>query len=201
MLKKLYNAGYFNYEKFIIENLKKLSLSSDEAIVLTKLLYHAKKDNQVSFDLLATEVTLKTSELENVLNDLLDRGFYSTYLVTNNNVAEENISLDGFFERAEDILNYSDVDLDDELHSVISYLKNKMNRQLTSTELDIISSFVTDDYYKLDDFKNACEKVLKKRKTISIKALSTELSSKEKVKNEEAKETPDFVKDFIKKLK
>ena len=50
MLKKLYNAGYFNYEKFIIENLKKLSLSSDEAIVLTKLLYHAKKDNQVSFD-------------------------------------------------------------------------------------------------------------------------------------------------------
>lgn len=201
MLKKLYNAGYFNYEKFIIENLKKLSLSPDEAIVLTKLLYYAKKEQKAIYDILSTELTLKTSELENVLNNLLERGFYTTYLVNNNGVREENISLDGFFERAEEIVDYSDNDLDDELHSVISYLKNKMNRQLTSTELDIISSFVREDYYKLDDFKAACDRVLKKRKTISIKALSTELASKEKVKNEEAKETPDFVKDFIKNLK
>ena len=48
MLKKLYNSGYFNYEKFIIENLKKLSLSPDEAIVLTKLLYYAKKEQKES---------------------------------------------------------------------------------------------------------------------------------------------------------
>ncbi|MBQ9449068.1 MAG: hypothetical protein IJU60_04255 [Acholeplasmatales bacterium] len=201
MLKKLYNSGYFNYEKFIIENLKKLSLSPDEAIVLTKLLYYAKKEQKAIYDILSTELTLKTSELENVLNNLLERGFYNTYLVTTNGVAEEKISLDGFFERAEEIVDYSDVSLDDELHSVISYLKSRMNRQLTSTELDIVSSFVRDDYYKLDDFKVACDKVLKKRKTISIKALSTELASKEKVKNEEAKETPDFVKDFIKNLK
>lgn len=201
MLKKLYRAGCFDYEKFILNNLKKFSLSPTEAFVLIKILELSFETNKISIDDLDSALTIKRVDLENTLNDLLDRGFYSIYLVDNNGFNEENVSLDGFFEKANDVLNYSGVDLNDELHSVVSFLKLKLKRQLTSTELDIISSLVLDDYYNLEDFKTACDKVLKRRKTISIKALSAELASKETVKNDEAKETPDFVKDFIKKLR
>ena len=201
MIKKLYKAGCFNYEKFILDNLKRLSLSPSEALVLIKVLELSFETNKISLDDLEGVLTLKRSEIENTLGDLFDRGFYNIYLANNNGYEEENISLDGFFEKVNDILNYTNNDMNDELHSVITYLKTKLNRQLSSTELDIISSLVLDDYYKLEDFKGACDRVLKRRKTISIKALSSELANKEAVKNEEAKETPDFVKDFIKNLR
>jgi sugar-specific transcriptional regulator TrmB len=38
MLKKLYEKGYFDYKKFILENQKKLGLTPNEALVLMELL-------------------------------------------------------------------------------------------------------------------------------------------------------------------
>ena len=45
MIDKLYDGGYFDYQGFILSNLKGLSLTSDEAIVLIKILDCYKKSD------------------------------------------------------------------------------------------------------------------------------------------------------------
>ena len=80
MLKNLYKKGYFNYRNFILENLKGLSLSTSEAIVLICLLDEVKETGKVSITNLTDKILMKKNEIENVLASLLDRKFYSFYL-------------------------------------------------------------------------------------------------------------------------
>ncbi len=200
MVKKLFELGYFNYQDFILDNIKKLSLSPIEALLLIKMLDQFKNDKRILIDNLSNEILEKRKNIEEAISTLMEKGFYSIYISYENGLGEEAISLDGFFETVEKMLDNSSIlDTDDELQSVIDYLNEKLNRILSSQELEIVTSLVKDDYYSLNNFKDAIEVKLKDRSSITIKAIAKALATKEQKKNIEPKN--DLIKDFIKNVK
>lgn len=196
MLKKLFLAGCFDYKKFIFDNLKRLSLSPNEVIVLITLIDEIKETKKFSISSMEKTILLKREEIENILGTLLERGFYSIYLSKEDGLDEERVSLDGFFLKVEHILEYSDENKEEELYTISNYLSETLNRILTDSELDILKSLVLEDYHKLDEFKAAVKK-LEKRKNITFKLIVSNLNTM----NEEKEKTPSYVLDFIDKLK
>ena len=200
MIKKLYESGYFNYKDFILDNMKKLSLSSIEAIVLIKMLDEFKVDKRILIDDITSQLAEKRSLVEEAMSSLNEKSFYSIYINYENGLGEEAASLDGFFERVELLLNnLGNQDKDDELHSSIEYLSNTFNRILTPQEIEIITSLVLDDYYNLDNFKNAVEVKLKGRNVITVKMIAKALATKDK--KTEVKPNNEMMKEFIKNIK
>ena len=200
MIKKLFESGYFNYQDFILDNMKKLSLSPLESIVLLKMLDEFKTDKRILMDEILNDLVEKRSSVEEALANLNEKGFYEVYITNDNGLGEEAASLDGFFEKVESILNNNIVsDKGDELYSVIEYLNNTLNRVLTSDEIDMVTSLVKDDCYYLDSFKNAVEVKLKNRSVITIKTIAKALATKDKPKN--VKANNELMKDFINKVK
>lgn len=196
MLRKIYNKGWFDYKKFILDNLKRLSITSCEAIVLIKMLDNYSKTDvfdSSSFD----DLGIKSSDLDKVLSNLLDRGFYELYLKDDNNKSCEAISLNGFFDKASGIINTT-VEYKEELPLIINLCQEGLNKILTSTELDIITSLYEDDNYSFDEFKNAIDDLNKSKKALNVKALATNLSLR---RNAKKSETPKYVKEFINNIR
>lgn len=200
MLKKLYELGCFNYQKFIFENSKKLSLSCSEAMVLINILDQYQKSHKMSIDKINEALNMTVCEIQNTLSSLMERDFYQIFITYDDGLGQESISLDGFFKKCSSIILNNAIMPEDEIHVVTKYLSERLNRILTSQEIDILTSLVMDDRYNLDNFKCACDSLTKKKRLITIRSLAQELLSKEK-KAPEVKSTPGFVKDFINSIK
>ncbi len=198
MLKKLYDLGYFNYQRFIIENSKRLSLSCEEAMVLINILNQYQTSKRMNIQSIVASLNMTVDMVQNTLSILMERGFYEIFISYDDGLGEESISLDGFFKKCEGIILSNAIMPEDELHVVISYLTEKLNRVLTSSEIDIITSLVMDDRYNLDNFKAACEAILEKKRLLTIKAIAQALANHEEPS---IKPAPGFVKEFMKAIK
>ena len=202
MLRKLYYKGYFNYEKFIIENQKKLSISPIESVLLIKILDIYPINKNITIDMLSNSILLKPKEIEDALGDLLGRGFIS-YELTNNKSGKaiEEIKIDGIFNIFNDFLNEVDDDKQNELSLVVKYVQRILNKvNLSQNDIDIIKSLVNEDGYTLADFKNACENKLKDRNLYSIKMIVSALSSNEDSIKKENKMSSKMT-EFLSKVK
>ncbi|MBE6137021.1 MAG: hypothetical protein E7176_01310 [Erysipelotrichaceae bacterium] len=200
MIKKLYECDCFDYQKFILNNTKQLSLSADETVVLIKLL-----DNYKSSKIMSTNsfksLSLTKTHLEKALLGLLERMFYEIYINYDNGTGVEHISLDGFFAKAERLLNNKISNPDDELFQVNKYLKEEFNRLLVAKELDIVSSLVIEDCYRLNDFIRAVENLKSKDKLLSIKNIAQALAIKEEDEKPKASPAPKCVQAFFNSIK
>ncbi len=201
MIKKLYELGYFDYKGFILDNLKSLSLSTTEAIILIKMLDDYKESSSYNSEALRNKMNIRKDTFENALANLLERKIYEIYLsYDNDSRGFEAVSLDGFFELASDIINNNQKYDENEVHSIIMYVNKEINRVLTSNELDIIKSLIEEDRYTMDDFTRAIENIKNSKRILSIKTISTELArGASSVK--EKKDAPECVKNFIKNIK
>ena len=200
MLKKLYELGCFDYQKFITQNSKKLSVSCNEAMVLINILDQYSVDHKMSIDKISESLNMTVRTIQNTLSSLMERELYQIFITYDNGLGHESISLDGFFKKCQSILENDALMPDDEIHVVSKYLSVRLNRILTSQEIDIITSLVMDDRYNLDDFKNACDSLDKKKRLITIRSLAQALASGDK-KAPEVNATPGFVKDFFQAIK
>lgn len=202
MLRKLYYKGYFNYEKFIIENQKKLSISPIESVLLIKILDIYPTNKNITIDMLSNSILLKPKEIEDALGDLLGRGFIS-YELTNNKSGKaiEEIKIDGIFNIFNDFLNEVDDDKQNELSLVVKYVQRILNKvNLSQNDIDIIKSLVNEDGYTLADFKNACENKLKDRNLYSIKMIVSAISSNDDSIKKENKMSSKMT-EFLSKVK
>lgn len=197
MLKKLYELGYFNYQKYIIEHMKELSLNSDETIILINILDFYKDDKTLSSEKLSQRLSLTKTKIDKALASLLERQYYEIYINYDNGIGQEYISLDGFFNKAEAFIDVNSSMSDDELHLVCQYISKEMNRILTSQELEIIQSMVIEDRYSLDDIKKAREVLKINKKLLTMKNLAQALV----VKSEPVKPVNNVLKDFINNIK
>lgn len=201
MIKKLYESGYFDYKNFILDNLKSLSLSTTEAIILIKILDIYKNSESFNLELLKSQMNVRKDVFETALANLLDRKLYEIYLsYDDNDKGSEKISLDGFFDRVEDILNNNQSFDENEVHSIIMYVSGEFNRLLSSNELEIMKSLIEDDRYIKSDFVSAIDNLKDSKRLLNIKNLSNELS-KLRSTSKKKKETPEYVKNFIKSIK
>ncbi len=198
MLKKLYQMGCFNYQNFILEHMKELYLSSDEAIVLIKILDGYRTNKSLSSESLISSTSLTKSKVDKSLASLLERSFYEIYINYDHGIGQEYISLDGFFVMVEKILNHKNIDTNDELYAVTQYVTKKMNRILTSKELEILTSLIIEDKYTFKDIEKACDYLKLKSKIITLKNIAQALVVKEEGK---PKVTSKVAQDFYNKIK
>lgn len=198
MIKELYECGCFDYKEFIHQKQKTLSLTNDEAMVLVQILNMYKTNKSISNNDLYNVLNMAQNDIDNVLVKLLERDIYSIYVSFEDGLGQESISLDGFFNLVEELLSNQMPDKQNELFVVNKWLSQKLNRILSSNEIDIISSLVENDGYTLADFENAYKSLEGKYKLITIKhlvqALSGDTFSKEKPKNVMLKSFMDSIK-------
>ena len=116
-----------------------------------------------------------------------------------NGIVEEFISLKGFFNKAKDLLESNPNEINDELTMINNLVKDKLNRILTSKEIEIIAALVLEDRYTINDFKRACKLLEDKKKNITIRGLAQALATKEPV--EKPNPTSNVVKDFFNSIK
>lgn len=200
MIKKLFEAGYFDYKSFILDNLKTLSLSTTEALVLIKIMDNYKITKSFNPEAIREKMNIRKDSFENALAVLLDRKLYEIYLVYDNDIASEAVSLDGFFDFVEKILDNKEVFDEDVVHSIIMTLSSELKRVLSSNEIEIVKSLVLEDRYSEQDFCDAIVAIKESNRLLNIRNISNELS-RQKGNTKTKKETPKYVKDFIKCIK
>lgn len=201
MLKKLYLEGYFDYKKFIIDNQKKLGLTPNETIVLISLLEsYAKDQDSISMDSIQDKVLLPKEEVAESLSKLLTKKYYSIFLKESDGRSYEAISIDGFFNHSKDILNNTLSESDSDIYTITSLVQDKINRVLSSSELDIITTLVNEDKYTVNDFKEVITSLESKKRRITVKIIAQELA----IPKEEApkpKKNNKMISDFMSKIK
>lgn len=201
MLKKLYLEGYFDYKKFIIDNQKKLGLTPNETIVLISLLESYSKDqDSISMDSIQDKVLLPKEEVAESLSKLLTKKYYSIFLKESDGRSYEAISIDGFFNHSKDILNNTLSESDSDIYTITSLVQDKINRVLSSSELDIITTLVNEDKYTVNDFKEVITSLESKKRRITVKIIAQELA----IPKEEApkpKKNNKMISDFMSKIK
>ena len=83
--------------------------------------------------------------------------FYEIYIIYENGIGQEKISVDSFFNKVSILLNGISNNSEDELRLVCKEVQEAVNRILTSKELEIINSLVLEDKYTLENFKKSLE--------------------------------------------
>lgn len=200
MIKKLYEIDCFNYQRFILDNLKSLSLSSDEALVLINILDNYKDKNEISMEKLKSKMNLSLLEIQEVLTGLMDKDFYSIYILNENGLVSEKVTLDGFFQKAKAIVNKNKSNNLDDIQKIMSYVSTKLNRLLTNQEIEIIQSLIVEDNYEYNDFENAISKLENSHKVISVKAIAQAIVIKPENKMK-VNPSNDIMKDFFNSIK
>ena len=170
MLKKLYFNGWFDYKSFILDNQKKLALSSTESLILIHLLDIMKVSVIFDKENLKNKINARKDKFENSLANLLSKGLCEIYLLEKDGISYEAFNMDGFFEKCKDILDDTLKLDDDELESILKLVEKGLNKLLSGNEIEIVKSLVFDDRYTLDDFKLALKK-LENRNVKNIKSL------------------------------
>ena len=198
MIKKLYECGCFDYKKFIMDNMKKLGLNSDETIVLITMLDHYLDDSMLTNESLLKYLPFTKEKLEKALASLLERSFYEIYIIYENGIGQEKISVDSFFNKVSILLNGISNNSEDELRLVCKEVQEAVNRILTSKELEIINSLVLEDKYTLENFKKSIETLKGKGRLITIKNIVATLSNKEEIN---VKPNNTLIKDFFNSIK
>lgn len=199
MIRKLYEEGYFQFQKFILDHAKALALTPEESVVLIKILEEYPQSKTLSGESLSENIALPKTKIDKALGSLLERGFYEIYIHYENGIGREYICVDGFFGKVQNILGILKEDYQNELYRVNQYLAKEMNRILTAKELEILSSLVLEERHTLDDIQRTCEALKKKGKIITMRALAQGLSVREET--EPANPSSKVVQDFFKSIK
>ena len=159
-------------------------------------------DDKKSFsvDEIKANVLLPIEDIQETLSKLMTKKYYKIYTKTDDNgLMSEVMSLDGFFNHAKNYLNNSLSTSDSDLYTISSIIQEKLNRILTSSELDIITSLVNDDKYSVADFQRVITSLEDKKRRITVKVIAQELAIPSNTKEE--KKSNKQLSDFISKIK
>lgn len=174
MLEKLYELGYINLEKIILDNYKELNINEKEAIILIEFVSsHSKYDGNVYEDKLASKLHLDTNEVSNIIARFLELNILDcSYLITNG-VGQTHYSLTPLFEQIEKLLSSSKENKENTVE-IISYLESKLLRNLSSAEMDKVLLW-KEDNITLEDVVKAVDKLTSSNTSITILKLEKSL--------------------------
>ena len=168
ILKRLFESDCFDYKKFILDNLRHLIIDASEAIVLIKIIEYYETTDIFNLEKLRETAPLSKKNFDEALASLLDKGFYSIYLKETNGISEEAISIEGFFDRCEQLLSSKTSNEPSELQEILRIVSVGLNKILIATDIEIVKSLVEDDMYTKNDFEKAFVK-LNEKNVVNIK--------------------------------
>lgn len=167
---------YLDYNAILIDNYKKLGLNEEElALLLLVDLFEKQNPSLITGETLSLKTTLDEQKVDEILTSLIERNFLSYETVNNIMVTslkplkEKILDLfkrDFLLSPASDILTLND----EGNNEVFKVFEQKMNRSLTSLELDAIRSWLSEGIKK-EVIIDALNEHLQKAKRVSFKAL------------------------------
>ncbi|MDE5566484.1 MAG: hypothetical protein K2I77_05810 [Anaeroplasmataceae bacterium] len=199
MLEQLFQKGYLNYNKLILDYAKPLGLGADEAFILVKLLDEFYKNGTISMDNIHNEVLIESEKMDKILASLMDRGFYEIFLAYDHGVGKECFSFEPLFSKL-DMLLSSKVEADAyDIEKANQYLTSKLNRVLTANELEILQKLMLEDHYTYDEIVSTIDYILRENRILSMRSITMGLAkTKNQIKTN--KEMPASFQEFIKKI-
>ena len=149
-LNKVISDGNIVIPLYILKYFKKLNLTMDEFIFLMYL--YNKQDNlDFNPEKIAFDLNLDIMEVMGYISILTDKGYITLdVLKTENNILEEVINLNNFYERISTFLINSEVDIKEEnkKENILQYVEQELGRPLNSLEIKTIHDW---QEAKIDD--------------------------------------------------
>jgi len=130
--------------RYIFNNYKKLGLTEEELIVL---IYLINVDGKIVYnpELFVNELHIEKFKAMEIMNNLVEKKMISFYLEKNNNISEEYISLELFYDKV--FLQLIDVSLDKEEDSnIYSIFEKELGRSLSPIEYELINGWIECNY-------------------------------------------------------
>ena len=149
-LNKVISDGNIVIPLYILKYFTKLNLTMDEFIFLMYL--YNKQDNlDFNPEKIALDLNLDIMEVMGYISILTDKGYITLdVLKTENNILEEVINLNNFYERISTFLINSEVDIKEEnkKENILQYVEQELGRPLNSLEIKTIHDW---QEAKIDD--------------------------------------------------
>lgn len=149
-LNKVISDGNIVIPLYILKYFKKLNLTMNEFIFLMYL--YNKQDNlDFNPEKIALDLNIDIMEVMGYISILTDKGYITLdVLKTENNILEEVINLNNFYERISTFLINSEVDIKEEnkKENILQYVEQELGRPLNSLEIKTIHDW---QEAKIDD--------------------------------------------------
>jgi hypothetical protein len=163
-LKKLFESQSIVFEQLIYVHHKELDLTSDEMMVIFGLLDIYKKRNSFSLSALQKRITIVQKDLGAIIDALITKTYLHTYLDDQaESKAKELFHLDGLFSKLEHLIDTKELikskPNDEGLKKVIVLLEQKLNRLLTSTELQTLRLLIETHQVTLESLSDIIEQL------------------------------------------
>jgi hypothetical protein len=163
-LKKLFESQSIVFEQLIYVHHKELDLTSDEMMVIFGLLDIYKKRNSFSLSALQKRITIVQKDIGAIIDALITKTYLHTYLDDQaQSKAKELFHLDGLFSKLEYLIDTKELikskPNDEGLKKVIVLLEQKLNRLLTSTELQTLRLLIETHQVTLESLNDIIEQL------------------------------------------
>ena len=168
MIYQLYINGYFNYKNFLYDNALALGLAPSDILVLIYLLDEYKKGNKkINIADIENKILLHKNEISNVLSNLLEKSFYNVVLVNQNNILEEEITIEPFIKKVEEF--YKNDDDNTTNKKIFSLIEKKSKRLLSATDYENINNLIVIENYDYNDFVSTINYLEKAKLDVSVR--------------------------------
>ena len=141
-LNKFIGEGNVVIPLYILKCFKKLNLTMDEFVFLMYL--QSRQDNlEFNPEKIANDLNLDIMEVMGYVSVLTDKGYLSLDVMkSENNVLEEVINLDSFYEKISTILIDFGNNVDEDKTSIFAYIEKELGRPLNSLEIKTIEGWL-----------------------------------------------------------
>ncbi len=151
---KLIKSRTISFIEVLIGNYNKIGLNELEALIIAKLYYLSLEDNNQSFDVIASSMTINENELAEKIVELEKLGYLD--------IETNKYSLDKTIDKLGMVLENSDNQISDrkqDIGEIVSYIESSFQRTITSKDLILINHWL-DEKYEVDDIKRAVLKTM-----------------------------------------
>ncbi len=192
MLKKLFEDGYLDLAKLVLDKYTSLNLQAVDAVVLIKMLNLYKQGKKIRLSTIVKETQLPRATVENSLINLQNNNIYKNDLISNENgILEEKVNLDSFFSLVESLYKEeSRLASLGSLSDTVSMYESEKGTPVTPQELSILEGFINNDGFTVQDINKAIIEAVKVNKVtlkfiegVLFKSRSKSLSGEQKEKS------------------
>lgn len=196
MLLELYMDGYFDYQKYLLNNAVKLELTPNEIIVLLYLLDEYKKgSNSISLAKIEEHCLIHRNEITTALSNLLEHSLYKVYMQQEKGIGVEKFSVEPFFQKIEQNYVEQNKPEEDEINKIIKYVEKKANKILTAADYDAILMLVSEEHYSYQDFVDTVNHIEKSKYDVTIRNIQRFIA-----KNDNPVILDESLQNFMKKI-
>lgn len=193
---RLIKAKTISFTEELLKNYKKINLNEVETILLIKLSQQLDShDNVLSINDLVYSMTLKETEISNLVISLVQRGFIEINL--DNGV--ESFSIDGTIELLAKVIDDNEPntfkDRQDLLSQIVLYIETTYAKPLAPADLMIINNWI-DLAYTFEEIKKAILDSLKAKK-LHLKYADAILANRSAKEKRETVEYDEEIKNML----